>query len=192
MGPPAFSSDSHLLAAATTNDAVRVWDVTHPDHTEVVAHIPADEAAVVAFQPGTHMLAVARSDGSVQLWNLADPANAVRIASLAGSPGTTAAVIFSPDGHLLATGAPDRTTRLWNVSDPITPQLVSTLTGVQRPVAFHPDGHTLAVITGAGTVGLRETDPDRSAAQLCARTPPMTTAAWNQYFPDVSFRAPCP
>src|SRR5262249_28059649 len=111
----AFSADGKILASA--GNAVRLWDVSNP------------HAVTAIGQPLTEYVdTVLPSDFLVRL-------------------------AFSPVGKLLASTYPDGTIRLWDVSNPHAVTAIGQplidhtrdpnyITAV--PVAFSPDGKTLA------------------------------------------------
>ncbi len=108
----------HILATASSDDTVRLWD----GHTrrQTGSSLPGHTDAVnsVAFNPDGRTLATASSDRTVRLWD-------IRTHRQTGTPliGHTAPIfsmVFSPNGRILATGGgeKDHTVRFWDVTIP--------------------------------------------------------------------------
>ena len=94
----------------------------------------------MAFSPDGRTLAVAGGDGKVWLWNLANPARPTQLGQPLTGPGPVNSVAFSP------TGRPSRPAARRGFGCGTSPpaSLLASRTSVS-PVAFGPDGHTLAV-----------------------------------------------
>jgi WD40 repeat protein len=105
-----FSPDGKLLATATTDGVVTVWDVTSGAGTEVYRwHAHAGRATTVAFSRDGALLATAGDDHVAKIWDLAN--GEVR-QTLTHDVGVNA-VAFSPDQKRLATAGEDHSVHVY-------------------------------------------------------------------------------
>ena len=164
-----FSPNGRLLATASYDRTVRLWNVTDPTRPKplgkpLTGHTSWVSSAV--FSPDGRTLAGAGDDGTVRLWDVQDPSHPRPLGTpLSGHDGTIYLLTFSPDGHTLAAATEDHTVRLWDVRDPRRPRTLGALTGhtaAVRSVAFSPDGRTLATGSDSGAIRLWDmADPRR-------------------------------
>lgn len=104
-----FSPDSKLLASASGDGDVPLWDVATQQKVAVLKH--PGTVFDVAFHPDGTRLATAGIDGIIRLW---DTATWEEVAQLHGHQDYVHSVAFSPDGTRLVSGSGDFTVRLWD------------------------------------------------------------------------------
>ncbi len=107
----AFSPDGRLLATASYDRRIHLWDVrssrllhTLRDHSDAVYG--------VAFSPDGRLLASAGADRAVKVWEVA---TGNRLYTLGEATDWVYTVAWSPDGKHLAAGGVDRSLRIWQV-----------------------------------------------------------------------------
>jgi eukaryotic-like serine/threonine-protein kinase len=150
----AFTPDTHSIIAprsrVSSNPmfALGWWDVESGEE----APLPGEAAAQpqhtgtiawMAISPDGQELATASMDHSIQVRDL--PAGRL-IATLHGHLSEVWAVAFSPDSRTLVSGAKDGSVSLW--SRPYSSKKDSS-NGSRFPVAFSPNGRSLAVLDPA-------------------------------------------
>jgi WD40 repeat protein/tRNA A-37 threonylcarbamoyl transferase component Bud32 len=138
----AFSPDGSLLAAASQDGKVTLWNAHDKQRLGELMH--GDLVRSIAFSPSQPILATLAQDQFLRIWDLTTRSNIWRVpVSYTKNGPTTAAIAFSPDGTLLAIGA---TAGLVAVSNLVSKTQFELDTGEKdiTEVAFSPDKKTLA------------------------------------------------
>ena len=150
---------------------LKVWDVpTGTLKHDLVGH--NDHAYAVAFSPDGRRLASAgrwlkkgEFGNGVIIWNPRTGTQIHRLIRTTASGGTRS-IAFSPDSRLLAMGtqrfdsAKDTSTggvSLVHVSSGV-PEWLVTVPGWAKPLAFSPDGTSVAVLCGEGSIRFLEVE----------------------------------
>jgi WD40 repeat protein len=194
----AFSHSARMMATASADGMVKIWDSTVPvEPTLLWGHNPnAGTIHSVAFSNNDEFLVTGNGDTTATLWDIRNPQHPQVMSRLGGHLGGIGAVTFDPSGRFLATASFDNSARLWDVSDPWRPVVWAVpLAGDADnlySVAFRRDGHTLATSSYGLAVRLWETDPDRLESEICRLVETVISREeWAHYVGDYPYRPPC-
>jgi WD40 repeat protein len=157
----AFSPDARLVASASADNTVRLWDAATGRELRALAGHTAYVRAV-AFSADGRALASGSTDGSVRVWD-SETGAVLKMLNVAGGVNSLA---FSPDGHALAAGTTDKTVHLF---DAATWGETHTLAGHQNQLtslAFSADGRALASGSKDGALKLWDVSTARELRAL--------------------------
>ena len=155
----AFSRDDKLLATASVDGGVRVWDV---DNASLLTSLNGHHALVehLEFSPIDNSLLTASHDGTARLWDV----DGILINELPHNYPPTFAV-FSPDNVHVVTGGGDSAAHLWDVAGARETAELDTHERLQD-AAFSPDGRHLATATSRGEILIWDVESGRQLKRL--------------------------
>ena len=107
----AFSPDGRILASASWDGTVKLWDVTRGALLETLAG-HSNRVERVAWSPNGDIVASSSIDHTILLW---DVKNHRYRARLMGHTGDVYELSFTPDSRILLSGSRDGTLRVWDV-----------------------------------------------------------------------------
>jgi WD40 repeat protein/serine/threonine protein kinase len=158
----AFSPDGRVLAAASEDMTIRLWDArTGQQFRTLNGH--ANRVTSVAFSPDSQVLASSSWDRTIKLWNVR---TRQELHTLRGHDHIVMSVAFAGDGRTLASASRDKTVKLWDVH---TGRLIRTLPGhteIVLSVAFAGDSRTLASSSVDSTAKLWDTQTGKAVHTL--------------------------
>jgi WD40 repeat protein len=180
----AFSPDGKLLASASLDGLVQVWETGRWAGKRFFS-VPS--ANCIQFSPDGKSLAVAgeevgRPIGFVRCWDIVKG----KITATIVIPGGGTVFAFSPCGKYMATGRgyKERGVQLWN---PGTGEEVKRLSGTKgyvKALAYSRDGRLLAAGDSDGAIRCWETDSWKEVGTIGAHSKAVLSLA---YSPEGSF-----
>ncbi|MBD1892954.1 NB-ARC domain-containing protein [Coleofasciculus sp. FACHB-SPT9] len=135
-----LSSDGQVLAAATSNGEVRLWNIV--DGNQIMAHkCHTGWVRSVVFHPNQALIASGGDDQTLKLWDISSnqlPKPLFVHTNWIGS------IAFSPNGLQLASAGGDKTIRIWDIFTEKELNLLEGHTGSITSLTFSSCGRFLA------------------------------------------------
>ncbi|KAK6219459.1 hypothetical protein LQW54_002191 [Pestalotiopsis sp. IQ-011] len=146
-----FSNDGRLVASASDDTTVIIWDATTGEFRHSLEH--RYPVHLVAFSPNGRLVASVPKDETFIIWSTVTG----HLNHSLNHEGLVNCAAFSPDGLLVASASDDKTVIIW---DTTTGQRRHTLEHGQRAqlVTFSLDGKLVASATSDRTVVIWDAD----------------------------------
>ncbi|MEB3212188.1 MAG: substrate-binding domain-containing protein, partial [Leptolyngbyaceae bacterium] len=172
----AYSPDGELVAAASDNGTVRIFDADGNPVGEPLSGLPG-QLSSLAFSPDGTRLVGATNDGSIQFWNL----DGTPIGNpLTGHDSAITSVVFSPDGESIATAGADGTIWRWDLEGNQIGEPFRGHEGAINGLAFRPDGDAIASAGADGTVRLWDLDGNPIGEPLTGHSGAVNSIAFDE------------
>src|SRR5262249_28084087 len=145
-----FRRDGQMLASASLDRTVKLWDVSADGSLSLNSILPLDLSAVqdLSFNTDGSQLALAEK-GLVRFWELKRQQERQ---PLFVQDGLVKTITFDRTGTLLATGGSDGLVRVWDVRSGACVETFSGHSAAVNRIKFSPDSEVLASSSEDATV----------------------------------------
>jgi WD40 repeat protein len=171
----AWSADSHLVASATAQSKIKVWDQATGE-TKFVFRDHKSGVTSVTWSPDGRRLLSAGDDQTIKIWDLA---KAEVLATLCGHRAPVHSVTWSPDGHRLASASDDGTIRIWDATKTEEAFSERRFDNWVSSVSWSPDGRWLATAYLRPTVHIWDPVTGQDVVTLRGHTNRVWCVAWS-------------
>lgn len=139
----AWSPDGRMLASASYDQKVRIWDAETGQQIEELYGYSGSVFTVCITPDGR--FAISASKSALKVWDITHQS---RVRTLRGHDDYVYAVAVTPDGRFAISGAYDETIRVWNLSTDSEHMVLKGHSGRVGIVLVTPDGRM--IVSGAG------------------------------------------
>lgn len=108
-----FSRDGYLVAAASADGSVAIWDISKQD---AIVSLKGHTAQIntLTFNRAGDRIVTASSDATAGVW---DAGTGRKLFTLKGHVGAVNVAVFNPDDNVIVTAGADSTVRLWSAEN---------------------------------------------------------------------------
>ncbi|KAJ5223161.1 uncharacterized protein N7469_009401 [Penicillium citrinum] len=143
-----FSHDSKLLASASDDSTVKVWDASSGHCLQTLEEHSGPVNSVV-FSHDYRLLASASDDSSVKVW---DVSSGQCVQTLEDNSSAVNSVVFSHDSKILASALADGIVKVWDASSSQCLQILQDSSKPVRSVIFSHNSKVLAFASDDFTI----------------------------------------
>jgi len=168
----AFHPDGKLLASASADRTVKVWDAATGRRLHTLSEA-ADWLYTLQWSPDKTHLAAAGVDKSIRIWK-ADATGAKLVHAVFAHEKPVWRIAYSRDGGMLWSAGEDRIVKSWNAAKMVETRVLPAMPDSILDFAPAPDGKTFAVgrFDGVGATFEAETGKPRVQMLPVAATAP--------------------
>ena len=153
----AFDPTGRLLATASGDRTVKLWDVASGERLDTFSQPTKDQYAVVFSPDGQHVIA-GGGDSRIRVWRISPSAKEGTnelAASLFAHDGPIMRLAVSRDGRWLASSSEDRTIKIWDTARLVQVTKLADQSDWTTALAIAPDNRTLAAGRMDGTLSFQ-------------------------------------
>lgn len=148
----ALSPDCKLIASASTDGSVRLWDV----HTGKCVFVLKDHTSVVScvsYTPDGKSIATSSWDDTIRIWDVKKGICTKKMEC----DGFSNTISFNQDGSLLASGSNLHTIQIWDIKTGKCIKKMEEHTGWVNSIVFSSDGENLISVSNDSTIRIWDT-----------------------------------